>query len=253
MKGKGMHLKIFDSGAASAETNMRLDLQLLQSLDASSLPTLHFYDWQLPSATYGYFCKPDLFLKTSGIERRGLQLAKRPTGGGIIFHQYDFAFSFLLPSSHPCFSLNTLDNYRLVNELIASTIQNLFNISSPLELLAHEATPESASSTQKTLRHFCMALPTVYDVIQGDQKLAGGAQRRTKQGFLHQASIALALPPDDFLAEVLRPRSGIAEAMKKSTYPLLKNIHKANELQTAKAAFKNRLIENFTDWANQNR
>jgi lipoate-protein ligase A len=35
----------------------------------------------------------------------------------------------------------------------------------------------------------CFAGPVRYDVMSGSRKIAGGAQRRTKRGLLHQGSI----------------------------------------------------------------
>src|SRR5689334_18889962 len=106
-----MELKIIDTGVNSAENNMRIDQTYLDSLSDQSQALLHLYEWEKPSITYGYFSQPSKVLLPEGIEKYGLQLAKRPTGGGIIFHSFDLAFSILVPSSHPHFSLNTLENY----------------------------------------------------------------------------------------------------------------------------------------------
>lgn len=249
-----MKLKIIESGKKSAQENMEYDRQLLLSLDpASTSPILHFYDWQEPSATFGYFSNPYAQLDAAAVQKWGLHLARRPTGGGIIFHQFDFAFSFLLPASHPQFSLNTLENYRLVNTLIADVILQLFKQTSSLAHLeslelqpcATQCTDESV--TQKQLRNFCMALPTVYDVICGDFKLAGGAQRKTKLGLLHQASIALMLPPDKFLDEVLGFNSTVAKAMKKHSFHLLEMDATYAEQKTTKDLIKNLLTQKFED------
>lgn len=252
-----MQLNIIDSGQKSAAANMEYDQHLLLSLKPTCNPILHFYDWQAPSATYGYFSNPLLQMNTIAVQKFNLELAKRPTGGGIIFHQFDFAFSFLLPASHPQFSLNTLDNYLLVNTIIAKAIDELLqqrtdkngvsaNLNS-LELQPSATNFSDDTATQRQLKNFCMALPTVYDVVSGDFKLAGGAQRKTKAGFLHQASIALMLPPDDFLDEILGEHSIIAKAMKKHSFGLLEMDASQMEQQTTKAFLKNLLIKFFQE------
>lgn len=240
-----MPVDIIDSGKSTAEQNMAIDAELLHSLNENSVPILHFYEWLHPCATYGYFSSPSTLLNETGVSKYKLELAKRPTGGGIIFHQFDFAFSLLLPAAHPHFSLNTLDNYRYVNQIIAQVIQRFLTEDLQLELLACETDCSAhEDKREKSLRSFCMAKPTVYDVVYRGCKMAGGAQRRTKYGFLHQASIALTLPPDEFLAEVL-PNPAIAAAMKKSSFPLLKGTVPFSEQENAKIILKNHLTESF--------
>lgn len=241
-----MKLEILDSGRAMAEENMAIDHRLLSSLASNSNPILHFYDWVASSITYGYFCAPDKFLCKKGLQKHGIQMARRPTGGGIIFHAFDLAFSFLLPSSHPSFSLNTLENYRCVNEIIAKTIRDFLNSSIQLELLSCQDRCSQGDKSEKDIfKNFCMARPTVYDVVEAGRKLAGGAQRRTKKGFLHQASIALTLPSDEFLNDLLLPESGVANAIRECSFPLLGNQASPAEQSEAKEALQRLLIQNF--------
>lgn len=254
-----MKTRIIDSGEATASENMQMDAELLDQLEE---PTLHFYEWKNPSATYGYFSSPSLLLLEKGVKSRQLELAKRPTGGGVIFHSFDFAFSFLLPASHPSFSLNTLDNYRTVNQIIARAIHRFLRSEETtsyrsfdpsalhlddafhLELLPCEDACSPKKSPNQDFRHFCMAQPTIYDVVCQGRKLAGGAQRRKKRGFLHQASIALLIPPDDFLIDVL-PNSEVATAMKMSSFPLLKSSIDTLDFERAKTFLKFILTKEF--------
>jgi len=213
-----MNWSIVDTGIASAETNMALDVQLLEDL-ASGLqkqPILHFYDWQLPSATYGYFTDPYQLLDAAGVNQLDLQLARRPTGGGIIFHLADFAFSILVPANHRDYSVNILDNYAFVNRLVIEVIKGFTDQHASLSLL-----PIEPAAIDRHAGHFCMASPTKYDVILDGYKVGGGAQRRTKHGFLHQGSISLALPDLKLLQQVLLPGTRVIEAMQQHTCALL--------------------------------
>ncbi len=119
-------LEIIDTGIDSAEKIMRFDGNLLENLDPNGKPILHFYRWAKPSATYGYFISPEKHLDLKKAEEKGLALARRPTGGGIVFHIWDLAFSFLMPSGHPAFSENTLENYRFVNEAVLAAMRKSF-------------------------------------------------------------------------------------------------------------------------------
>lgn len=240
-----MKLQILDTGKKTARENMQIDEQLLQELTLDSSPILHFYDWVNPSATFGYFSHPSKLLSSEAVEKYTLDLAKRPTGGGIIFHQFDFAFSFLLPASHPRFSLNTLENYGFVNRIIATILKQYLKKNDSLGLL-HCLKRLEKEGEEKLFKNFCMAIPTVYDVVSDGRKLAGGAQRRTRVGFLHQASIALVLPPESFLKDVLSPSPPITAAMQQSSYPLLGETCSKKTFAAIQTALKRDLSDQFT-------
>ncbi len=186
-------MKIIHSGALSAEENMRFDTKFLENLKDQKQPILRFYEWGSPSATIGHFIKAEDFLDLNTLDQEGVSFARRPTGGGILFHQWDFTFSFLMPASHPHFSLNTLENYAYVNNNIIEAISQLSG------LKAYLHTPCAAPNDPR----FCMAHLTRYDVEWQGKKIAGAAQRKTKWGYLHQASISLHLPDFSFLSKVL--------------------------------------------------
>jgi lipoate-protein ligase A len=222
-----MQWKVLDTGCASAEENMRLDASLLESEE--SQPVLHLYEWERVSATYGYFHRPEDYLNVGAAERKGLQLARRPTGGGIIFHLWDMAFSVFIPAHRPEFSPNPLENYAFVNRAVLAAVQAF--LGKELSLIT-----EDAPALQPTCSHFCMARPTKYDVLLEGKKIAGSAQRKTKKGFLHQGSIALTLPLAGYLDELLSPE--VQQAMFLYTYPLLGASASSSAIAEAKHELK---------------
>lgn len=200
-------LRIINAGRSGAKENMERDAKLLEELDPSGAPILHLYEWEMPSATYGYFVQPGQFLDLEAVQRRGVDLARRPTGGGIVFHIWDFAFSFLLPANHPAFSINTLENYCFVNKVVLEVMKEIFPSTEGILI------PDPFMSKSEECSHFCMARPTQYDVVYQERKIAGAAQRRRKQGYLHQGTISLA-PPDTFLLkDVLLSKESVLDAM----------------------------------------
>lgn len=198
---------LIDSGKMAPQVIMDKDASLLETLDQ---PILHLYEWQGPSLTYGYFIDPYQHLSKEGLHKHNIAIARRPTGGGIIFHLTDFAFSILIPASHPKFSVNTLENYAWINQWIAYALQPFLKMA-----------PELLVPQQKTVSDFfCMAKPTQFDILINGKKVGGAAQRRTKKGFLHQGSISLALPPEHILHDVIKREETIRE-MKNATYSFL--------------------------------
>lgn len=228
---------IHDTGIASAQDNMKIDAALLDNLDASSKrPILHLYDWEAPSATYGHFINPSNHLSNHALNTHCLQLAKRPTGGGLIFHTTDWAFSALVPAGHEAYSVNILENYAFINHLLVEVISCFLGRSARLSLL-----PDEPKSLDDHCHYFCMAKPTKYDVMLKGKKVGGGAQRRTKSGFLHQGSISLALPDEAFLNQMLLPNTSVLQAMKDHTFTLLGATSSTKEILDARKC----LLESF--------
>ena len=228
--------EIIDSGYQSAEENMRFDTELLEKAGSFSCPILHFYEWTGDSATYGYFTDPSKFLNLDQAQKLSLQLARRPTGGGIVFHCWDMAFSILVPAKCREFSFNTLENYAFVNNAVLSSVKEFLENQPPLSL-----TPNDLASWDSHCLHFCMAKPTKYDVMWEGKKIAGAAQRKTRHGFLHQGTLALLSPNIDYLGQVLLPGTKVREAMLAHTYPLLEQSAQALEMDRAKQRLRSLL------------
>lgn len=235
--------KVIDTGISSAEQNMAFDQDLLETLAFHQEgPILHLYEWAGPSATFGHFIDPYTLLQSEGIREFGLQLARRPTGGGLIFHLTDLAFSVLVPASHPGYSLNVLENYSFVNKIVIEIVKCFRQKNIEPTLL-----PKELGGCKNGPCHFCMAKPTKYDVMLEGRKVAGGAQRRTRYGFLHQGSISLALPDEEFLEKILLPESRILEEMRTYTYSLLsKPTHQ--EVIEAKHIIRDLLLNVIRDY-----
>ena len=217
-------MEYIDTGKRSAEENMELDCALLEDLGYCSDLILHFYDWENPSATYGHFIKPEEYLQEGKLD-----LAKRPTGGGIVFHVTDFAFSVLVPKDHPGYSENTLENYAFINKKVIEALGGG-------ELLPHE--PEALD---KASMSFCMAKPTRYDVMIEGRKVGGAAQRRTKDGYLHQGTIFLKKPSEEFLRSILLPGTRVLEGMEENSHAFAEEA----SLEEARERIKQRLKEVF--------
>lgn len=231
-----MTWEIIDTGRSSAETNMRIDGDLLESLKERKRPILHFYDWAAESLTYGHFVKPEQFLDLALAKTYEIEWARRPTGGGIVFHVWDFAFSILVPASDFRFSQNTLENYAFVNQTVLKAVQKVFDPKGDLELIK-----EDGHANDPSCQHFCMAKPTKYDVLFKGKKIIGAAQRKTKSGFLHQGTISLMMPDRQVLEEILLPGPKLLEAMFATTFPLLGEKGTKKELFEARKALRDAL------------
>ncbi|MFZ0566336.1 MAG: lipoate--protein ligase family protein [Chlamydiales bacterium] len=219
---------------------MELDKKLLSSLENEKEPILHLYDWEGESATYGYFIKPLDYFNSEGVSKHGLNLARRPTGGGIVFHNCDLAFSVLVPASFPSFSLNPLDNYHFINHRVMSAIQQL------LKDLSIELLPEELQYMDLPSSNFCMAKPTKFDVMIRGKKVCGAAMRKTRQGYLYQGSILLGFLSDDYLRDLLIAGKQVIEKMRQNSLAILGENWTFNELQETRRHLRELLQHAFS-------
>jgi lipoate-protein ligase A len=225
--------RVIESGFLSPEAIMAKDAALLAQLDPSGPSLLHFYEWNVPCLTYGYFIDLACHIDLEALQQQGVQTARRPTGGGIIFHLTDFAFSILIPASHPRLSLNTLENYAFINQKVAEAVVHF-----AVQFLRPQLLVQESLCLSKECHAFCMAKPTQYDLIIQGKKVGGAAQRRTKQGLLHQASLSLLFPPIELLYRVLNKKEEVLKAMKEQSYCLLPEQSTAQELQEARGRLR---------------
>lgn len=219
---------------------MAQDAAWLAHLSPNDLPILHFYDWARPSVTVGHFIDVNKFFNRDGVVKHNLAIARRPTGGGIVFHIWDLAFSLLVPAGHPGFSANTLDNYRWVNEVVLDVAKTYFSLDDPLLI------QQSGLEMGTLCNHFCMARPTIYDAVYRGLKVAGAAQRKTKQGFLHQGTISLAFPQIGLLQDVLLSNEDVIKAMQLVTFAPL-GVFDPNRLKRVRLDLKQMLCRKFLD------
>lgn len=222
--------EVINSGLGSAQGHMLRDAELLRSLTPFSPSYLHHYEWAADSLTYGYFIKPEQLLNLEQVSRDGIQMARRPTGGGLLFHLSDLAFSVLVPASHPWYSVNPLQNYAVINQVVLQTVEQWIGAKLAIQLASEERN-EGRSS-------FCMAHTTRYDLVFQGRKIGGAAQRRTCDGLLHQASLCLAPPPLERIKHLLRDGDAVAAAMQRTSYPLLGSSCSDKDLQAARTELR---------------
>lgn len=230
--------KIIDTGENHAQTNMDIDDKLLHAMQPDDPPTLHLYRWKRESISYGHFIKVGHFFDMTNLRKNFFELAKRPTGGGVIFHSWDYTFSLLVPCNNKYFSENTLENYRWVNQVVLEAIQDLYEGT----LSIHKKQVAYKGNT----KYFCMAKPTIYDIVLGEKKVVGAAQRRRRNGLLHQGSISISMPDFSRLEEILLPNAEILIAMRQQSQYLYVNSTN-NQLQEMRFELENRLKKAFSN------
>jgi lipoate-protein ligase A len=166
-----------NSGKCGAAFNMALDEALLENVSRLGQPVLRFYGWTEPAATFGYF------QKISEVERAThlRPLIRRPTGGGIVPHDADWTYSFVVPPNHEWHSLKAIESYRRIHEWIQSAFTKL--------KIETELAKAESRKRKAEISGACFSGHEKSDLLWRGKKIAGAAQRRNKLGLLIQGSI----------------------------------------------------------------
>jgi len=172
----------------SAAMNMAIDETLMFLQDEGTLPTLRFYGWTRPSFSFGYFQNIPEEVDMHKCNERGIDLVRRPTGGGTVIHSWDQTYSVIASQKCPLIPKDILASYQLISQCIIAGLRKL-------GIKAEHYADKFDSDA--TLQNICLTNPTKYDVLIAGKKVAGAAQRRKKKAMLHQGYIALDMPPDD--------------------------------------------------------
>lgn len=161
-----------DPEARSGPEAMAVDEWLLET---TSLPILRVYRWAGEWASFGYFGQ----LAAARAAFPGMGLVRRWTGGGMVDHRADWTYTLAVPRSEALATSRGAESYFGIHEILSNVLEKE-GIESRL-----------SSGFEETGDLLCFANPVTHDLLGPDgAKLAGAGQRRSRQGLLHQGSVA---------------------------------------------------------------
>ena len=164
---------LLHSGVNSAAFNMALDEALLEAMPHLGKPLLRFFAWAERAASFGYSQR---YAEVEGATvLRPLIL--RPTGGGLVPHDADWTYSLVFPADAEWYSLPAVDSYRRAHDWLRAAFAKL-NVVTELAPDCHRAGPGQ-----------CFVGHEQFDLLWRGKKIAGAAQRRTRNGLLIQGSV----------------------------------------------------------------
>lgn len=162
--------RVLKTRLAPAAWNMGLDEAILHEVAAGTvLPTLRIYGWQPPAISIGYFQGLEEEVDREACRRAGVDIVRRITGGGAVFHHHEVTYSIVLPLDHPLARPNIVDSYRLL----------CGGIVAGLAKLGIEA-----------------SFAPINDILAGGKKISGNAQTRRQHCILQHGTILLDVDVD---------------------------------------------------------
>lgn len=164
-------------------TNMARDEALLTCVGRlEAPPTLRLYQWDPPTVSLGYFQRYADFESLTAPAGE-LDVVRRLTGGGAILHDQELTYSLILPVDHRLLSDGSKRLYELAHDAIVACLENVGLTASRC------GTTDDSSSVRGPF--FCFERRHRFDLLIENDKIAGSAQRRTREAVLQHGSIVL--------------------------------------------------------------
>ena len=159
-----------DNETRTPAEQMAVDEALLRQ---ACLPIVRFYRWAAPAVTFGYAQRYSDVCASAWGE---LPAIRRWTGGGLVFHGEDLTMALAVPAAGALSQLQTGMVYERIHHALLSAVDKIY----PGARLAQ---PEDCRQGPA-----CFQSPVLNDILHGEQKICGGALRRSRDGILYQGS-----------------------------------------------------------------
>ena len=107
-----MNWRILPYGENDAYLNMAIDEAICESVAAGGPPTLRFYGWRPSAVSLGYFQCIEHEVDLAACEGAGIDIVRRRTGGGAVYHDQDGEITYSVIASETAFPKGILESYR---------------------------------------------------------------------------------------------------------------------------------------------
>jgi lipoate-protein ligase A len=201
---------------APGDWNMAVDEMLLDWAAEHGAACLRFYQWEKPTLSLGYFQSYED--RWDHAASRDCPVVRRLTGGGAILHDAELTYSLVLPAQHRLARnrdalydtvhrslIETLASWGIHAAILGQTLATR-RVSvlacPPADVPAAARDQKPAGDGSPLNSHVCGTEPflcfqrrTAGDVVVGDVKIAGSAQRRRRGAVLQHGSVLLRRSP----------------------------------------------------------
>ncbi|SDM06173.1 lipoate-protein ligase A [Halogranum gelatinilyticum] len=174
----------------SGAMNMALDEIAAETAADGGPRTVRVYRWEPSTLSLGYRQDPDT-VDWAFCEREGIEVTRRQTGGGSIYHDAhgDVSYSIIAPKAELPSSL--MDCYHL----LCTPVLDAFRRMDVAADFADEGFPEIYHPAC-----YLRELHPAHDVVAGGKKISGNAQYRRKDAVIQHGSLTYAVDAERHLA-----------------------------------------------------
>ncbi len=156
-----MQWRVIPLEETDSAMNMAIDEAIMEGVRlGTSPPTIRFYGWRPKAISIGYFQSLALEVDTAACARFGIDIVRRRTGGGAVFHDHEITYSII--GKEALFAAGITESYKRICGLVIDALQRLG--------MNAEFHP-------------------INDVLVGDKKISGNAQTRRKGVLLQHGTL----------------------------------------------------------------
>ncbi len=187
------------SGLCDAATNMAVDEAIFLSYKENvTPPTLRLYGWRPAAFSFGLSQEPQDVLDLDACRKNNIPFVRRPTGGGVIYHDHELTYSIVLSQSDIGVSYGVKESYEKITSFLIAAYGSL----GAQARFARDARPRPQA--RSSIADLCFSRKEEYDIIINNKKVGGSAQKRRRRVILQHGSIPLSFDknkPELFLKE----------------------------------------------------
>ncbi len=176
-------IRFIDTGSNHGRFNMAADYYTARYL--LDKPAFRVYRWVPYCVSLGYHQKLEE-IDTELCKERGFDIVRRETGGRAVFHSEELTYSMIIPKESEFYSDSILDVYNRISNVLVKALQASGIKDADLK---KGKAPDFKELYKEKLSSVCFSSTSTYEVVIGDKKLVGSAQKRLKESVLQHGSI----------------------------------------------------------------
>jgi lipoate-protein ligase A len=165
--------------------NMAVDEAILLNYFQKKVPTLRIYSWQAPFISLGYHQTADCVLTF----KKNIPFVRRITGGSAILHYKELTYSITCSLADLNLPYKVKDCYRTLNSFLIKFYAQLGLEAKFAGEVNYSPYDKAEPLSLGEYSNFCYACRQYFDVVIGNKKIGGNAQRRKKNIIFQQGSI----------------------------------------------------------------
>ncbi len=178
-----MSFRLIIDKPKDAFTNMAIDKAILF---AKQEPTLRFFQWKPPAVSIGCFQSLEEEVDTERCKLQGIDVVRRITGGGAVFHDKELTYSFVIAEENSLVPADLLGSYEKICSAVIAGLKNL-------GLKAGYA--------------------PLNDIVVNGRKISGCAQTRRNKAILHHGTLLMAVDVEKMFSLLKVPSEKIRDKM----------------------------------------